>query len=247
MSEGNFANERAWEAMTSRRKFLAGSAAALAGGALLAVPRVAEAHNPPNPPTDIDILNYALTLERLEATFYRRVLDRYSEGDFQSSAYLSWLGANVRNHIYENFQAISNHEDTHVKTLVTVIKGLGGKPVPPCEYNFGITSVESALKVARVLENTGVRAYDGAIAHIEAADYLTAGATIATVEARHASYLNLINGDEPFPKPFDEPVAPQKICNTVNSTFIVRSPKPYGPYKSLDALCAKLPNMVIAP
>lgn len=246
MSEGNFANERAWEAMTSRRKFLAGSAAALAGGALLAVPRVAEAHNPPNPPTDIDILNYALTLERLEATFYRRVLDRYSEGDFQSSAYLSWLGANVRNHIYENFQAISNHEDTHVKTLVTVIKGLGGKPVPPCEYNFGITSVESALKVARVLENTGVRAYDGAIAHIEAADYLTAGATIATVEARHASYLNLINRNiSPFPRAFDNAQAPKMICEAVqqkNGGPITDSPEPYGPYRSLEALCRRLPN-----
>ena len=54
--------------------------------------------------------------------------------------------------------------------------------------------------MAEFLENTGVSAYDGAIAYIKAAKLQTAGATIATVEARHASYLNLINGDLPFPK-----------------------------------------------
>jgi Ferritin-like domain len=67
------------------------------------------------------------------------------------------------------------------------------------------------------LENTGVSAYDGAIAHISAAKLLTVGATIATVEARHASYLNLLNRDVPFPSAFDEPVAPRKICKAVQA------------------------------
>jgi Ferritin-like domain len=124
--------------------------------------------------------------------------------------------------------------------------------VPKSTYNFNktaFTSVGKFVAVAEFLENTGVSAYDGAIAYIKAAKLQTAGATIATVEARHASYLNLINGDVPFPMPFDKPVAPRKICQAVqaeNGGFIVRSPKPYGPYKSLDALCARLANSVIA-
>ena len=207
----------------------------------MAVPGVAAAHTPPNPPTDIDILNYALTLERLEATFYRRVLERFDEGEFENADVFDGLGKFVRKHIYENFQRISNHEDTHVKTLVSVIKSLGGGPVPQSEYNFGLTSVRSAVRTARKLENTGVRAYDGAIAHISAAPLLTAGATIATVEARHASYLNLLNRGVPFPSAFDDAVAPRKICEAVQA-FITHSPKPYGPYASLDALCMRLPN-----
>jgi hypothetical protein len=114
--------------------------------------------------------------------------------------------------------------------------------VPACEYNFGITDVASAVRTAKLLENTGVRAYDGAIAHIFAAAYLTAGATIATVEARHASYLNLLNRTSPFPTAFDKPVAPRKICETVREAFITLSPRPYGPYKSLEVLCKRLPD-----
>ena len=243
MSEGTYLDGHEAGSVTSRRKFLAGSAAALAGGALMAVPGVAKAHNPPNPPTDIDILNYALTLERLEATFYRRVLARFDQGEFENAGIFDGLGDYLRRSAYENFQRISEHEDTHVETLVSVIRGAGGKPVPESEYKFGIADVASAVRTAKLLENTGVKAYDGAIAHISAAAYLTAGATIATVEARHAAYLNLLNRTSPFPTAFDKAVAPRRICETVREAFITSAPRPYGPYESLEALCMRLPGM----
>jgi rubrerythrin len=244
MSEDTFLNEENGRSLTSRRKFLAGSAAALAGGALMAVPGVASAHNSPDPPSDIDILNYALTLERLEAAFYRRVLDKFGEREFENAGIFDGLGSYLRNRAYENFQRISRHENTHVQTLVDVIKSLGGQPVPASNYDFGIAGVGSALRTAKLLENTGVKAYDGAIAHLERAALLTAGATIATVEARHASYLNLLNRSVPFPSAFDDPVAPRRICETVREAFITSSPRPYGPYSSLAALCDRLPNRV---
>jgi hypothetical protein len=81
-----------------------------------------------------------------------------------------------------------------------------------------------------------------AIAHIFAASYLTAGATITTVEARHASYLNLLNRISPFPSAFDKALAPRKICEAVREAFITSSHRPYGPYKNLEALCMRLPN-----
>jgi len=244
MSEGTYLTEHEGSP-TSRRKFLAGSAAALAGGALMAVPGVASAHNPPNPPADIDILNYALTLERLEATFYRRVLARFTQAEFENADAFDGLGNYLRRNAYQNFQRISEHEKTHVDTLVEVITQLGGRAVPASEYNFGITSVASALSTAKFLENTGVRAYDGAIAHLERASLLTASATIATVEARHASYLNVLNRAVPFPAAFDKAVAPRRICEAIqaeNGGPIADSPEPYGPYKSLDDLCMRLPN-----
>lgn len=237
----------------SRRRFLTGSAALLGGSALVAaMPKLAKAHETPDPPTDIDILNYALTLEHLEAVFYTQGLKKFDRLDFRKAfgprrglppraGLLNVAGAKV----YDYFRLIRNHEQAHVRTLSAVIQDLGGTPVPPCRYNFertAFTSIRKFVAVAQLLENTGVTAYDGAIAHVEAAQLLTAGATIATVEARHASYLNLLNGDVPFPDAFDTPVAPQKVCNTVNRQFIVSCPEPYGPYEDLDALCALLPT-----
>jgi hypothetical protein len=86
-----------------------------------------------------------------------------------------------------------------------ISKKLGGKPAGESEYDFGVNSVADFIATAQVLEDTGVMAYDGAIAYIDKPGLQTAGATIATVEARHASYLRLLNGEVPFPKAFDEP------------------------------------------
>ena len=85
-----------------------------------------------------------------------------------------------------------------------------------------------------MLENTGVMAYDGAIRFVDAGDNLQAGAQIATVEARHAAYLNLINGDSPFPSAFDEGKKPSEIFAAA-SPFIVSCPA------EVQALFARLP------
>ena len=232
-------------ALTSRRSFLTGSAAALAGGALMAVPGMAKAHTTPDSTSDVDILNYALTLEHLEYAFYRDGLEKFGEKELENAKVFDGLGRYLRRRVRENFVRIRNHEKTHVDTLISVIKSLNGTPVPEATYNFketAFTSVAKFVSVAQLLENTGVSAYDGAIAHIEAAPLLTAGATIATVEARHASYLNLLNRVVPFPAAFDEPVAPRKICRTVNAAFITEAPRRYGPYASLGAFCESLPD-----
>ena len=222
----NASNARVGQDPLSRRRFLAGSAALLAGGALVAVPGVAKAHITGSP-TDIDMLNFALTLEHLEYAFYRDGLQKFSAQDIKNSRFLQGDAKRfIRSSAYRYLQLIREHEDIHVDTLTSVIKSLGGEPVPEATYNFeqtAFTSTQEFLKVARLLENTGVTAYDGAIAHIETAELLTAGATIATVEARHASYLNLINGTNPFPAAFDEPKTMEQILAAAGG-FIVECP-----------------------
>jgi rubrerythrin len=267
MSERTYLDENGSRSLTSRRGFLSGSAKLLGGGALAlglgAAPAFAKGNNDDDEDkkqggkrnnggvSDVDILNFALTLEHLEAVFYTQGLKKFDAGDFRNyfkknnrpyrkQGIKELEGEKVR----EDFEVIRDHEQIHVKTLQSV---LGKKAVPRCTYNFEETAFKSVgnfVSVARVLENTGVSAYDGSIAYIDAAKLQTAGATIATVEARHAAYLNLINGVQPFPEPFDEPVAPRVICGKVDP-FIVRCPEPYGPYKSLAALCSRLPNKVI--
>lgn len=217
---------------TSRRAFLTGSAKLIGGGAaalalagtpLFSGAKMAMARPAASPLTDIDILNYALTLEHLEATFYVQGLNTFTRGDFQSARFIRGLGGRISSTVYNYFQLIRDHEVTHVQTLITTIQNLGGTPVGPCTYNFGYTNVDQFVAIAETLEDTGVMAYDGAIALIENPDLQTAGATIATVEARHASYLRLINGHVPFPAAFDTPKTMAEILALI-APFIVSCP-----------------------
>jgi rubrerythrin len=147
--------------------------------------------------TDVDVLNYALTLEHLEYAFYRDGLEEFGEGAFTDAGFPSDAGSNLAD--------VRDHEKTHVDTLTAVIEDLGGDPVEEACYEFGYQNPAEFVAIAKMLENTGVSAYDGAISLIESGDLQTAGATIATVEARHAAYLNDLDGEDPFPAAFDDP------------------------------------------
>jgi hypothetical protein len=194
------------QSVKSRRNFLRRSAAVVGGGAVAAATLSAQSQN-----NDLALLNYALGLENLEAAFYNEGLAKFTSTDLSQGTLLSALGPAAVGVAYSYLQKIRDHENAHVVTLNTVIKSLGGTPVAPCTYNFGYKTPDEFLKVAALLENTGVMAYDGAVAQLTNKDLITAGASIATVEARHASYLNLITGSVPFPAAFDTPKTMQEI------------------------------------
>jgi hypothetical protein len=192
----------------SRRGFLLGSMA-MAGGVTLTMTRSLNAQTTGTtgtvPASDIALLNFALRLENLEAFFYNQGLAKFSASDFANADFFSALPTNIGGKLYQYLQLIRDHENTHVATLVKVITSLGGTPMPAECYNFGYTTPSEFLQIAKALENTGVMAYDGAAGLVQTPALLTAAATIATVEARHASYLNLVNRENPFPAAFDTP------------------------------------------
>ena len=157
---------------------------------------------------DIDVLNYALTLEHLEAAFYRMAGDF----DFGTDPY--------GNSINEYLMMVGEHEAAHVATLTDVITQLGGEPVAEAMYDFGVTDATSFLTTAAVLENIGVAAYDGAGAFIQDPDLLTAAGSIVAVEARHAAYLNLVTGESPFPAAVETPMTPADVLEAAGG-FIV--------------------------
>ena len=157
---------------------------------------------------DIDVLNYALTLEHLEYAFYRDGIDQFSSDNFDDG-------------VFDNLILIRDHEDVHVDALVTTISDLGGTPVEEATYDFGYGDDSAAfLEVAAALENTGVQAYDGAGASITDVNLLAVAGQIVAVEARHASYLNLLNDEIPFPSSFEEPLTPDEVLE-IAGPFIV--------------------------
>ena len=141
---------------------------------------------------DLDVFNYALTLEHLENAFYRDGLAEFDEAAFEDAGF----DAEVR----ENLERIGEHEADHVDAITAAIEAAGGEPVEEAEYDFGYDDVESFLAVAQALETTGTQAYTGAAPYIQDKDLLTAALTIHGVEARHAAYLNTVTeADLPFP------------------------------------------------
>jgi len=150
---------------------------------------------------DVEIVNYALTLEYLEADFYMKVIE---------SGLFSGAQANL-------IKIIGDHEQQHVEALTATIEQLGGTPAEKPETKFPLESANAVLELAATVENLGAAAYLGQAADIESEEILAAALSIHSVEARHASALNLLTGkgstpDGAFAKPatMDEVLAAVK-------------------------------------
>jgi hypothetical protein len=195
-----------------------GGAAAIGGAAsiwALLGPLPAVAQETATDEELISVLNYALTLEHLENAFYRDGLPNFTADSF--------VAIGFQPSVLDYINQIAAIEATHVATLTQVITDLGGTPVAEGQYDFGnaFTDLTAFLATARTLENTGVDAYTGAAQYLISNDeLLTAALTIHGVEARFAAYLNILNGEDPFPDAFDEPLTPAEVVE-IAGPFIV--------------------------
>lgn len=149
---------------------------------------------------DVEILNFALTLEYLEADFYN-VKGKTVGLSGEAKRYAREFGA---------------EEAAHVSALTAAIKQLGGKPVAKPMFVFPATSEKSFLALASVLENTGVGAYNGAGPSLKSKQVLASAGSIVQIEARHAAAIDLLIGKSPTPNEgFDKPLTQATVLGAV--------------------------------
>ena len=224
----------------SRRRFLAGSAGALGGlalGGAFVTPAVADAYadDPGEMPEempegmpedefedDVAILNFARTLELLEFRFYEQGLNNISERELTGCGLFEGFGDAITDRVYDELGTIRDHEEIHADTLGVVVEDLGGVPVEEPEFDFG-TAVEvpaEFIATAVQLEDTGVSAYAGAAPFIQNEDLVAPALSIHSVEARHASYLRVLDQQAPFPDAFDQARSRSEVLDIAGG-FIV--------------------------
>lgn len=198
-----------------RRGFLAAAVTSL--GAAYGVGRATASTD--DDPTVPDVLNFALTLERLEAAYYERALassgGAFTERDVERSEVAGYFDRpTLRYSTYQQFEDIRDHEAYHVAALEDALDSLGAEVTAASEFGFpdGVyDSVESFVGFAGTLEDLGVSAYAGAVPYLVTAELAAqdGGVTdlnvtplalgIHSVEARHAGLLRTLDLERPWP------------------------------------------------
>jgi hypothetical protein len=194
------------EAAPNRRRFL--NKLALGTAALAAMDGAASrALGQSSGPTDVDIINFALNLEYLEAEFYTMAtsgltIDQMGIGVTGSGTAGATTGGakvNFGTNVV-NTGAIANeialHERTHVTFIRTALTGAGATPVarPAINLNalgIGFGGVTDFLQLARAFEDVGVSAYAGAAPLLQSKALLGYAARIAETESEHAANIRL--------------------------------------------------------
>jgi hypothetical protein len=188
----------------SRRRFLGGALAAVGATAFAARPARAASGLGAG---DVDILNYALGLEYLQASFYTEA---------EQGQALSGKTA-------EAARTVGAVERAHVAAF---LKLLGPRAIKRPTFDFqGVTENQQAfLKTAVAFEDLAVAAYKGQAPRLRSDAVLAAAVGIHSVEARHAAWMRQLFGITPSVRAFDRPASRAQINRIVASTHFVSTP-----------------------
>jgi hypothetical protein len=165
--------------------------------------------------TDVDILQFALTLEWLEFTFYNQGFQQFGDDQF--------LALGLTSQQILDLKSLGTSEGTHVTFLQSALAQQNIQPVGPCEYNFGFTDAATMVATAGILESVGVSAYLGAAPLVTDPTILSAAGSILTIEARHETFVRAATGVTASPSPFDTPLGPKAVF-TLAAPFITSCP-----------------------
>lgn len=192
----------------------------MAGGTGMMGTGMAAGATPSNPfgdlamlKSDVDIFNFALILEYLEADFYTRAVNAQTQRAF------------LKGRIPEVAQKLATDENTHVAAIITRIGQLGGTPVASPAFQFpseAFISEVAFLDFSATLEQTGVHAYLGAAPKIKSHDNLRFAVSIYGIEARHTGLIRLLGGRTFSPDSVESPLPASEIVTAV-LPFIIAS------------------------
>ena len=148
---------------------------------------------------DVDILNFAYTLELLEADFYDQALKNVKLSS-ELKAFAEEVGEN---------------EQEHVDALKASIEDLGGKPAATPTFEFPLEDEASFVELAITFEDTGVSAYNGAGPMLKSKDLLATAGSIVQIEARHAGAIRFMDGQQPVVEAFDATLPMDAVLKAV--------------------------------
>ena len=157
----------------------------------------------------VDILNYALTLEHFEATFYKTAngADGLIPGKYRGL-----------------FREIGEHEAGHVALLSGVLGNAAVKP-PKFDFTAGgkyadvFTNFKTFSTLSSTIEDTGVAAFKGQISNLAGTPVLQTALQIHSVEARHAGSVRVLLGKPGSDGAFDKPMSRNEVLEAVKPFF----------------------------
>lgn len=181
--------------------------------------------------TDLDILQYALTLEHLENVFYKGAVSKFSEQDFVNAGFPALY--------YQNLLFIVHDEEQHVQLLTSSIEYTGATPVAACTYDFPYTDPKSFVGLASILEGVGTSAYLGGAGLITSKEYLTVAGSILVTESLHTAVQRFNLGEIAPANPYGTPLGLNPVY-TLAAAFIKSCPSsnPPLPVKAFPTLTA---------
>jgi hypothetical protein len=162
--------------------------------------------------SDVQILNFALTFERLQATFYTQAEELGTIGRM-SARRQEWA------------KTLGAHERAHVRIIKQV---LGPKAGPRPAFDFGAANetAPAFTRTAVAMEDLTVALLTGIAPRVHDRGLTAALMGLLTVEARHAAWARHITGAIPAPEPFDRARTLRSVRGTIARTrFIVAAPK----------------------
>lgn len=188
----------------SRADFL--RKATVGGAALLGAVAAAPAATAATSPGDVAILNYALTLEYVQAAFY-------TEAEREGA---------LRGRAAQAAGVVGPVERAHVAAFR---KALGSAAVKRPTFNFkGVTEEQRKfLQTAVAFEDLAVAAYKAQAPRIQSPGVLAVAVSIHSVEARHAAWMRRLVGIVPAAKPFDDALGKPEVLRIVESTGFITS------------------------
>lgn len=149
----------------------------------------------------VDVLNFALTLEYLEAAFYK-------EGTSKSGL--------IPSKYRQLFRTIAAHEAAHVKLLKGAL-GLAAVEAPAVDFTAGgkygdvWENFQTFATLSATFEDLGVAAYKGQAGNLIGTPVLQTALQIHSVEARHAAAVRPIIGKAGTPNAFDKPLSKKAV------------------------------------